>query len=801
MDRLVRWMDDHHPDARPPGTRWPAWLSEPDIELAVPCASDELAVLRSIRHAMVVMACRAGATKLDASLKGADDVDIEPRRLVALVRLAYGELLETIAVVRALGLAPADEAPSDSASVDIKTEFARVCMDSFLVSVWTSAHLEFLAWIHDALAIMPEACTSDDVLPPAPSPMAVPWSIGSLPDLTLVLDRKTPNGKLALACKQTNAIAALLCRCTNSGSRGWDAAIAESIKDGEGCARICQLLIVATLTGLHPALHPAMRPSWDLRSRISSLVTSANSRQLLSACSSASKEAMRLYLSMMYSAMPATREAMRAAAHPAGQLVISPFEVTNPSMLAAMKTLARVGTEVVRLGTADGIVDIASSLLEDHKRLKRPLQPSQNVPVGASHVTSYTPSWLGRSQNANNRGQSVIEAVNNAFMNSFKADFVPLWMKLWQNGFRLSRLDAARHAVLHRSNILFRLTAQLPDEERLWLQRLALRSPLSSLHSVATIARRIGVRVPVPSNRGVVAIDDINDATTAAKLLTFGRAAGAKAHLLSYSLGPHTRAMQLRALAKRFLLDVKTLELEDIPAKLPQPALNILACVECKRVANACHNAESKPGIFNELGTSSSMLRIDGDIGCGHLRCAKRSSAALRTALGLEEAAEALTRDVAPSEDAADASPFDTNSPNSKLRRDTKSSFDQTGSATSCGDQALVVVPILGRVIRLFGSCFALCSFCGVLCNVTPHNRFCGEICCLTCDSVMLSKDRPGIASAALKAVAPAARIRKCRYCGRTDNSSDHATKWRRARRFQPSFCPRTLLLAIPHSP
>jgi hypothetical protein len=112
-----------------------------------------------------------------------------------------------------------------------------------------------------------------------------------------------------------------------------------------------------------------------------------------------------------------------------------------------------------------------------------------------------------------------------------------------------------------------------------------------------------------------------------------------------------------------------------------------------------------------------------------------------------------------------------------KLRRDTKSSFEQTGSAVACGDQPLVRIPLLGNVVRVYGNFYALCSICACVCTVKAENRFLGEICCLRCDTIMLTRDRPEEAEKAVEAAVEAKRI--CRFCGRPDTSTLAMTKWK----------------------
>jgi hypothetical protein len=210
-------------------------------------------------------------------------------------------------------------------------------------------------------------------------------------------------------------------------------------------------------------------------------------------------------------------------------------------------------------------------------------------------------------------------------------------------------------------------------------------------------------------------------------------------------------------------------------------------------VANACQSGEGKDLPFNEVGLSASMLRIDGDVKEGTMKCAKRSSAALRTAVSLEEAAdalavetlamhEALPIDMRPAsvvQAAAEARPTEAReaaaSEVAKLRRDIKNCQDQRERAVACGDVPLVKVPILGRAMRIFGEWHALCAWCGCLAKVTPDSRVGGEVCCMRCDFGMLH-GKAAAAEALAQEPKPPPPV--CRFClkAQTENGT---SKWK----------------------
>ena len=239
-------------------------------------------------------------------------------------------------------------------------------------------------------------------------------------------------------------------------------------------------------------------------------------------------------------------------------------------------------------------------------------------------------------------------------------------------------------------------------------------------------------------------------------------------------------------------------------ARLPAHCAHVFCCTECRRVANALQDGGGKDLSFNEIGMSASMLRIAAAHGAGHMRCAKRSSAALRTAVGLEDAARALEvealapeggeppplpRDLrpttvaaavagavggTPAAPAAPAAPDEggpageaASSDVARLRRDAKNCLEQPPRALACGDAPLVRIPVLGRAVRVFGDWVAICAYCGALAKLTPEARFRADPCCMRCDFAML---RGKAAERALLAQVPKPPPPCCRYCGKQES-------------------------------
>ena len=375
---------------------------------------------------------------------------------------------------------------------------------------------------------------------------------------------------------------------------------------------------------------------------------------------------------------------------------------------------------------------------------------------------------------------------------AFRANFLVFWAHCMSKSLRASRLDAVQHRAIHGLNSATKLTLQLTEKQQLQAQRSALGHPSAGLLTIEEAAELLGI-VGVKgtsSNGGAKGPQDAlralsaSGAEAAARLLVFARVAWLSEELLIVELGEETKARQLYALYKRLGRVDYDAATSSVSA-LPVHATHLHACIECRRVANAYATEGGKPGAtFNELGVSGSMLCTEcrGDAaGTTNIRCAKRSSAALRTALTLEELmvekeieAEAPEIDTVtnllggatlPSESDADAA----SGIAARVRRDAKNALEQQATALACGEREMLCMPIVGRAVRLWNEWYALCSLCGAMLRVTPQHRYGAEICCLKCDAQMLGIPAP--APPERKSVA-------CRFCGAVD-SERRISRWK----------------------
>ena len=210
---------------------------------------------------------------------------------------------------------------------------------------------------------------------------------------------------------------------------------------------------------------------------------------------------------------------------------------------------------------------------------------------------------------------------------------------------------------------------------------------------------------------------------------------------------------------------------DDLIASVPKHATHISACVQCKRVANAfcTDGGQQCRSCFNEIGLSASMASTDYETMEVHTMCAKRPSASMRTAVSHEKemsnaAIECVQFDSAGISAMISSSSNAGNGAGARMKRDAKSSLQQRASASACGQEHMLIIPMIGRAVCLWGEWYAMCSYCGVFMRVHPSNRFHSELCCLRCDYDMLNRRNANktLASTDMSNAAP-----RCRFCGK----------------------------------
>jgi len=794
----------------------PSWLWSLDFATAVLHCERRAEEASEWVCTLNELAQRFGASGADRAPLGKAEC---AEQRAAAARLAYGAMLEAVAAQRAEEYMASSEVPG--ARVD-QPRLAQLYADAYGAAVWTSAHAEYLGLVDDLLIEAgPSRARVSELMVPPPELYSV-LNLSHLLHLGPLYERIS-----APKCcsKSSQSLLAILTRVTNAGSRGWEGTLLGAIKESEGAVRVCMHAVTVALSGLHPAVHPAVRLPWRKRFVLLRALRvqqgHADFKELATKAPTAVKEAIRLHLAGVLSADCATLEALRHTRQPAGQLVVPPHALPHPSLAAAMHAMVAAGGEMLSARVSAGVA-IQRNLTSEPRSRKKAESRAARVAKQEPETIAYSASWLGgRSGPAGAVLRPASQVVSGLFSAAYRSVWIPFWLHGHHHGHRASRLDSVQYAALHHNSPAYRLCSLLPAADFAKAQRLAFSVSSSALLTVPQACAVLGIAPSKTETPGLpcaassraaqeAELDVMSlSAHDAALLFAFTRLAVLRASILSYDLGDATRQKQALAVCQRLLYPLAPGEdpVAVVQTHLPKHASQLFCCSECRRIVNSVQDGSGKETAFNELGLSASMLLIDGEVCQGHMRCAKRSSAALRTAVALEAAAEALQleqlepvdkpllpRDLRPATvvatmctkgskrklsaaAAASAAARDSSSEVAKFRRDLKSCYEQSDKATSCGDVPLVQIPILGRVVRVFGNFYAICAMCGALARVAPASRFRDEICCLRCDFAMLAgKEAADEMHRALPRPPPPA----CRYCGKPEPENGSGQKWRR---------------------
>lgn len=690
---------------------------------------------------------------------------LDPMYAACLLRLSLGELLEMLATAHAKSLGCVETSPEKQPA------FARLLFDSYAAACWTSAHAEWLILFRETREVCSKLDMATSLDTARPDVHLLPYAMTSLPDLGVLLERK-PSSRVC--GKSAGVMIGVLTRCTNTGSRGWDSTLADALKDVDGCARIVTHVMLACHTGMHQCINPVNRPGWRTRCTIYRCLVNVDGKSLVVLPAAVTKECVRTYVATLLSNMPATREALKACHSPPGALSISPFEPPPAPLMIAMGVVTECAQIACARGsrvTPDQLSDMMLSRLADDRRHKQP------TPKGARHPPLYISSWLGRGHSSGaSRGSKAIDVVNSITLNSFKADFQPFWFIQSAGGnSRISRLDHAQHAELHDNNAVVQMVNQLDERVRMQIYRKAITDPRCGVMTLQDVADVLGITMPLAVGRSTPDMMEL-EAEDAAKIIAFTRVSALRANIIAYDLGPQIKRLQTTAISKRTMRPRQPGESDDAVLKrLPITASKLFICTECKRVANACYIGEGKDVAFDELGISSSMLACEGEFDECFLKCARRSSAALRTALMLEE--ESRKRAEGAKQPMSTALVrFDRASYTSRLRRDLKSTYDQTSEAMACGVQPLVNIELAGRAVFVYGQCYMLCCFCGCVFTRSANTYFLGFPCCCRCDAAAVSRNGiPGEEMPVKKNEKEAV----CRFCGKPSSRQTSTQKFK----------------------
>ena len=624
----------------------PYWVQSTAFEDAAARCDPKL-YPRAAAHAMVLVRAQRRLRELIDQDAGHEDEifseppqpmtepNMDPHVSAAIVRLCHGELLEAYAARRALQLCSVNEIVLTSAN---QTEFAQLCNDSYLVSIWTSAHAEYLFTVDDLLMGSSNGLgpTVTELLVPPPELHSIPCCANNV-DLIALYERA---GSPKACSKSAQTLLAVLTRSTNAGSRGWESTLEAILKESDGAVRVCMHSVGVALSGLNPCIHPASRRHWHMRAAVVRRWRGCNPandfRDLVHHCPTTIKEVMRLHLGTLLAEDAATLEALALNNMPAGQLSLPPRTVAPTCLQAAMQALAGAGEDLATLPDA-AIVDTINAHLTSEPRSRKKTMPrpafklltTTNSNGRTTAPLSYCCSWLGGRCGPSAAAMcSATTVVSSLLYASFRADYVPFWLHSNHHGLRASRLDSAQYRALHERSPAHAMCTLIDERTALRVQRLALTVSHASLLTVSealalmNVSPRIAdvpdydddespenVATSSASSRAVQeaerAVLSLN-AREAAMIMLFARCCALRSQLLSFDLGATTRETQAKAVCKRLLITPNEGETHEQAAlhRLPDHCTHLFACSECRRIANARQDGSGKDVPFNEACAS-----------------------------------------------------------------------------------------------------------------------------------------------------------------------------------------------------
>lgn len=693
----------------------------------------------------------------------------------ASMKATFGTLLENFAVRVASHLMDPCDA-RDKCSNDNLQLLSQLYFDSCAVAVWTSAHVEYLLQLKSGLSDLP-----------SPSIFSIPNSF-SCPDLATLFEmRLHPK----VCPKDSLCLLQMLSRCTNPGSRGWEPVVQSSLKSSIS-KRVMVNEFELCLCGMHPQLHPALRPSWKSRHLIlkacSSLLHSDESNKLMEHCSLYLKEVVKRCVASVMSNMPAMHVSLSCLCHPVKHLCQPPTRLPNSSMEAAMAALAQSGEQLVSQTDCNEVRDL-TTILDTNFRLA----------ADCKHGLQWNVGWLGKGTVSVTSKTALATFATEVWSSSFKAPFLSLWVHAMTKDLRLTKLDSDQHAAIHEMTSATRLCMCLETEEQLRIQRLALFNPKSYLITVEDACREIGISVGDKRLLGSMNLKYLSEtlrhmqsqmgSEAVAKLLVYARAAWVKEEIAMVAFDDDVSEMQCTALLRRLRQPVPNFATTDELKRHVHKVISVqqtclCICTECQRVSNAtvCTGVcdERKISEFNELGVSQTMIRWS-QRNPEHrtcLRCAKRSSAALRNSqtfqefmmkrqIEYDEIDTAKLETILTSSDKSSSGSNSQAGNSARIRRDSKNAMAQRAISSPCGSFNMLVISLIGHAVKVFGSFYAMCTVCSSVVKVQHLHKFAGKLCCLRCDHQMLFRDE------SLKRKmddAQKSRAQKvCRFCGSVD--------------------------------
>lgn len=283
---------------------------------------------REITEALESMGV-SGMKEPDASdTRPASDAPSPPS--VCVARLLMGACCEAFISLKCSLLVTPGNSVEDTKDT---MSTSRLYRDGLLVSTWTSAHAIYL---HDLMNCHIAPCT--------PSIHSIPNESCEM-DLSDLYARRTCP-KVVAQCRDSACMLAVMSRCTNPGSRGWNSVLSQSLDKSEGVRRICHAACAVSITGMTSRIHPAIRLHWKDRLVLGIALTQRPCTWVSAfaqTCPVEMKEVIRRMVSNCTSSSYATNAALYNVEHPIALLGSDPFGLPVAGLQSSATALALSG--------------------------------------------------------------------------------------------------------------------------------------------------------------------------------------------------------------------------------------------------------------------------------------------------------------------------------------------------------------------------------------------------------------------------------------------------------------------------
>jgi len=601
-------------------------------------------------------------------------------------------------------------------------------------------------------------------------------------------------GNVTTSCsKHAHPMHQLVNRSLIVTHRGWNTALKRTLTESWGTRTIVVDSLIVSLCGMHAFVHPSCRPSYEKRMKIERLLRGPLTRNAassgLTCLSGPIKECMRRVFFTVLQDNRAAADALKRVGNVAASLVVDWKGRSNVGMIINCNTIALAGSEFVdRISRCDTqiktdqelvkvLVDcLCQSCLDTSRRVSSKSQRLQGNKASSAYDGSWWTcgNWLPKASVSHHK-MSVTRSVANLTNLSFQSLYFPIWMQANTSNIKFNRLEECQHTALHLGSKVMELCSSLDDRSVKAVRKCALQTPNASLMCCESVCRILGIPFPDECKKhpnGTLGQLLAMPPRHLALLTEFAMTSSCKDEMLTFELGRHESTLQKIALLESYDVVAECTELlidrhntdavgfdvdQDIidkidrsVASLPMQATHVCICLECCRVANT-----RPPNIpferekikqsrkfnlgFNEVGIK--MVMVDSsDKKC--LYCARRSSAAFRSAYAAEQRAsstridEVIVTSCTQQKDCeeGEVEPLEIDSAVlSKMKRDCRKVIDQRSRATPCGGSEMLAIPLVGKMVRLMDSWFTLCCFCGCCVESTPARKQGACVACNIC--------------------------------------------------------------------